>query len=95
MKRRAEAIAKLDRYHPHSVKQHPLLSQEQKQRLMRSTLPCSKAGGTDNGAAGLRRPRYYAHSAIYFAAFANQIYTNGPDKVAGNTQHAAEVLARN
>jgi hypothetical protein len=30
-----------------------------------------------------------------FAAFANQIYTNGPDKVAGNTQHAAEVLARN
>jgi hypothetical protein len=54
-----------------------------------------KSGGTDNGAAGLRRPRYYAHSAIYFAAFANQIYTNGPDKVAGNTQHAAEVLARN
>ena len=30
-----------------------------------------------------------------FAAFANQIYTNGPDKVAGNTQHAAEILARN
>jgi hypothetical protein len=54
MKRRAEAIAKLDRYHPHSVKQHPLLSQEQKQRLMRSTLPCSKARGTDNGAAGRR-----------------------------------------
>jgi hypothetical protein len=30
-----------------------------------------------------------------FAAFANQIYTNGPDKVAGNAQHAAEILARN
>jgi hypothetical protein len=30
-----------------------------------------------------------------FAAFANQIYTNGPDKVARNTQHAAEILARN
>ena len=30
-----------------------------------------------------------------FAAFANHLYTNGPDKVAGNTQHAAEVLARN
>ena len=30
-----------------------------------------------------------------FTAFANQIYTNGPDKVAGNTQHAAEILARN
>ena len=30
-----------------------------------------------------------------FAAFANQIYTNGPDKVAGNTPHAAEILARN
>ena len=29
-----------------------------------------------------------------FAAFANQIYTNGPDKV-GNTWHAAEILARN
>jgi hypothetical protein len=30
-----------------------------------------------------------------FATFANQIYTNGADKVAGNTQHAAEILARN
>jgi hypothetical protein len=30
-----------------------------------------------------------------FAALANQIYTNGPDKVAGNTQHAARILARN
>jgi hypothetical protein len=30
-----------------------------------------------------------------FAAFANQIYTNGPDKVAGNAQHAAEISARN
>jgi hypothetical protein len=30
-----------------------------------------------------------------FAAFANQIYTNGPDKVAGNAQHSAEILARN
>jgi hypothetical protein len=30
-----------------------------------------------------------------FAAFANQLYTNVPDKVAGNTQHAAEILARN
>jgi hypothetical protein len=30
-----------------------------------------------------------------FAAFANQIYTTGPDEVAGKTQHAAEVLARN
>jgi hypothetical protein len=30
-----------------------------------------------------------------FVAFANQIYTNGPDKVAGNAQHAAEILARN
>ena len=30
-----------------------------------------------------------------FAASANQIYTNGRDKVAGNTQHAAELLARN
>lgn len=29
------------------------------------------------------------------AAFANQIYTNGPDKVAGNPQHTVEVLARN
>ena len=30
-----------------------------------------------------------------FAALANQICTNGPDKVAGNTPHAAEILARN
>jgi hypothetical protein len=32
---------------------------------------------------------------LIFAAFANQIYTNGPDKVAGNTPHAAGILARN
>ena len=30
-----------------------------------------------------------------FAAFANHLYTNVPDKVAGNTRHAAEILARN
>jgi len=39
---------------------------------------------------------FTARSALFiFAAFANQIYRNGPDKVAGNTQHAAEILARN
>ncbi len=29
------------------------------------------------------------------AAVANQTYTKGPDKVAGNTRHTAEILARN
>jgi hypothetical protein len=29
------------------------------------------------------------------AAFANQIYTSGPNKVAGNTPRAVEILARN
>jgi hypothetical protein len=39
---------------------------------------------------------YGALTALFiFAAFANQIYTKGPDKVAGNTQHTAEILARN
>jgi hypothetical protein len=34
-------------------------------------------------------------SLFIFSAFANQNYTSRADKIAGNTQHAVETLARN
>ena len=46
----------IDRLHPIPSSNTPLLLQEREQRLTRSL----RAGGTDNGTPGLRRPRYYA-----------------------------------
>jgi catechol 2,3-dioxygenase-like lactoylglutathione lyase family enzyme len=50
----------IDRYHPHSVKQHTAFSARSKAEVNAFYAAALKAGGTDNGAPGLRRPRYYA-----------------------------------
>jgi len=50
----------IDRYHPHSVKQHTAFAARTKSEVDGFYAAALKAGGTDNGAPGLRRPRYYA-----------------------------------
>ena len=49
-----------DHYHPHSVKQHTAFVARTKAEVDAFYAAALKAGGTDNGAPGLRRPRYYA-----------------------------------
>jgi catechol 2,3-dioxygenase-like lactoylglutathione lyase family enzyme len=50
----------IDRYHPHSVKQHTAFSARTKAEVDAFYAAALKAGGTDNIAPGLRHPRYYA-----------------------------------
>jgi|ERR1700733_6332067 catechol 2,3-dioxygenase-like lactoylglutathione lyase family enzyme len=50
----------IDRYHPHSVKQHTAFAARTKADVDAFYSAALKAGGTDNGAPGLRQPRYYA-----------------------------------
>ena len=50
----------IDHYHPHSVKQHTAFVARTKAEVDAFYGAALKAGGTDNGAPGLRRPRYYA-----------------------------------
>jgi catechol 2,3-dioxygenase-like lactoylglutathione lyase family enzyme len=53
-------IIPIDRYRPHSVKQHTAFSARTKAEVDAFYAAALKAGGTDNGAPGLRHPRYYA-----------------------------------
>jgi catechol 2,3-dioxygenase-like lactoylglutathione lyase family enzyme len=50
----------IDRYHPHSVKQHTAFAARTKAEVDAFHAAALKADGTDNGAPGLRRPHYYA-----------------------------------
>ena len=50
----------IDRFHPHSVRQHTAFAARTKSEVDGFYAAALKAGGTDNGAPGLRRPRYYA-----------------------------------
>jgi len=54
----------IDRYHPHSVKQHIAFVAKTRAEVDRFHAAALKAGGTDNGAPGLRRPNYYAAFAL-------------------------------
>jgi catechol 2,3-dioxygenase-like lactoylglutathione lyase family enzyme len=47
----------IDRFHPHSVKQHTAKSRAEVDAFHAAAL---KAGGADNGAPGQRGPHYYA-----------------------------------
>ena len=51
----------VDRYHPHSVRQHTaFVAKENRAEVDAFHAAALKAGGTDNGQPGQRRPHYYA-----------------------------------
>ena len=50
----------IDRYHPHSVKQHIAIAAKTRAEVGAFYAAALKAGGAENGAPGLRRPNYYA-----------------------------------
>ncbi len=50
----------IDRYHPHSVKQHTAFAAKTRAEVDAFHAAAIKAGGTDNGAPGQRWPNYYA-----------------------------------
>jgi catechol 2,3-dioxygenase-like lactoylglutathione lyase family enzyme len=50
----------IDRFHPHSVKQHTGFVAASRAHVEAFYAAALKAGGTDNGAPGMRFDRYYA-----------------------------------
>ncbi len=50
----------IDRYHPHSVRQHTAFVARNRAEVDAFHVAALKAGGTDNGQPGQRRPHYYA-----------------------------------
>jgi catechol 2,3-dioxygenase-like lactoylglutathione lyase family enzyme len=50
----------IDRFHPHSVKQHTAFIARSRAAVGAFYEASLKAGGTDNGSPGLRAPGYYA-----------------------------------
>lgn len=50
----------IDRFHPHSVQQHTAFAAESRAEVDAFHAAALNAGGTNNGAPGLRRPNYYA-----------------------------------
>ena len=50
----------IDRFHPHSVKQHTAFVAASRAQVEAFYVAALNAGGIDNGAPGLRFPRYYA-----------------------------------
>jgi catechol 2,3-dioxygenase-like lactoylglutathione lyase family enzyme len=50
----------IDRYHPHSVRQHTAFAARSRAVVEAFYEAALKAGGRDNGAPGLRRPHYFA-----------------------------------
>lgn len=50
----------IDRYHPHSVRQHTAFAAKSRVEVDAFHAAALRAGGTDNGSPGQRRPNYYA-----------------------------------
>jgi len=50
----------IDRFRPHSVKQHTAFVAKSRAAVEAFHAAALKAGGTDNGQPGLRHPNYYA-----------------------------------
>jgi predicted lactoylglutathione lyase len=50
----------IDRFHPHSARQHTAFAAKSRTEVDAFYAAALKAGGTDNGPPGLRRPNYYA-----------------------------------
>jgi catechol 2,3-dioxygenase-like lactoylglutathione lyase family enzyme len=55
----------IDRYHPHSVKQHTAFAAKNRAEVEAFHAAALKAGGTENGAPGLRRENYHAAFVLY------------------------------
>jgi catechol 2,3-dioxygenase-like lactoylglutathione lyase family enzyme len=58
----------IDRYHPHSVKQHTAFAAKSRAEVDAFHAAALKAGGTDNGAPGLRQTGN-GYPPVYYAAF--------------------------
>ncbi|KFE63551.1 VOC family protein [Hyalangium minutum] len=58
----------IDRFHPHSVKQHTAFAAKSRAEVDAFYAVALRAGGTDNGAPGLR-PTEKGYPAGYYAAF--------------------------
>ncbi len=58
----------IDRFHPHSVKQHTAFAAHSRGQVDAFHAAALRAGGTDNGAPGLRDPST-GYPAGYYAAF--------------------------
>jgi catechol 2,3-dioxygenase-like lactoylglutathione lyase family enzyme len=56
----------IDRYHPHSIKQHTAFAARSKAEVDAFHAAALKTGGTDNGAPG---PREHQTTPVYYAAF--------------------------
>jgi catechol 2,3-dioxygenase-like lactoylglutathione lyase family enzyme len=56
----------IDRYHPHSIKQHTAFVAKNKAEVDAFHAAALRAGGTDNGAPGLREDQ---STPVYYAAF--------------------------
>jgi len=56
----------IDRYHPHSIKQHTAFAARSKAEVDAFHAAALKAGGTDNGAPGPREDQW---TPVYYAAF--------------------------
>jgi catechol 2,3-dioxygenase-like lactoylglutathione lyase family enzyme len=56
----------IDRYHPHSIKQHTAFAARNKAEVDAFHAAALKAGGTDYGAPG---PREHQTTPVYYAAF--------------------------
>jgi catechol 2,3-dioxygenase-like lactoylglutathione lyase family enzyme len=54
----------IDRYHPHSVRQHTAFAAKTRAEVDAFHAAALKAGGTENGAPGQRKPNYYAAFAF-------------------------------
>jgi catechol 2,3-dioxygenase-like lactoylglutathione lyase family enzyme len=50
----------IDRFHPYSVKQHTAFAARTRAEVDAFHAAALKAGGTENGAPGQRKPNYYA-----------------------------------
>ena len=50
----------IDRYHPHSVRQHTAFAAKSRAEVEAFHAAALKAGGAENGKPGLRSPNYYA-----------------------------------
>jgi catechol 2,3-dioxygenase-like lactoylglutathione lyase family enzyme len=50
----------IDRFHPHSAKNHTAFAAKNRAQVDEFHAAAIKAGGTDNGPPGQRRPNYYA-----------------------------------
>ena len=57
----------IDRFHPHGVRQHTAFAAKSRAEVDAFHAAALEAGGTDNGAPGLREDRGYPTS--YYAAF--------------------------